>query len=42
MLVTYLYTTKPTPDFYATSYNGKLIKLTPMNAPNYSSTPLIQ
>ncbi len=37
----YLYITRPMPDFYATSSDGKLVKLNSMEAPNYSNTSLI-
>lgn len=42
LMILYLYITRPQPDFYATSIDGKLVQLTPMETPNYSSKPLIQ
>lgn len=42
LLIIYLFMTRPQPDFYATSMDGKLIQLTPLDTPNYSSKPLIQ
>lgn len=42
LIVMYLVISQPTPDFYATSSDGKLVMLTPMESPNYSSTPLIK
>lgn len=32
-LLVYLYFQQPSPDFYATSMDGKLIQLTPLNTP---------
>lgn len=42
LMIIYLEIVRPTPDFYATSNDGKLVPLTPMETPNYSSKPLIQ
>lgn len=42
VLVVYLFIKWPSPDFYASSNDGKLIPLTPMSTPNYSHEPLIQ
>lgn len=42
LLIVYLFMMRPQPDFYATSMDGKLIQLTPLDTPNYSSKPLIQ
>ena len=33
---------RPDPNYYATSNSGKLVKLTPLDSPNYSHTPLIE
>ena len=41
LLIIYLYIQRPQPDFYATSMDGKLIQLAPLDTPNYSSKPLI-
>jgi len=41
LLIVYVYIQRPLPDFYATSMDGKLIQLTPLDTPNYSSQPLI-
>jgi intracellular multiplication protein IcmL len=40
-IILYLYIAWPLPDFYATSMDGKLILLKPLDTPNYSSKPLI-
>jgi hypothetical protein len=40
-LIIYLYITRPEPDYYATSMDGKLMLLNPLNAPNYTDKPLI-
>lgn len=42
VLIVYLYITRPIPNFYATSMDGKLIQLVPLDKPNYSSKPLIE
>lgn len=42
ILDVYLYLTTPLPTFYATSSDGKLMPLQPLDSPNYSNTPLIQ
>lgn len=36
-----LYIKQPSPDFYATSMDGKLVQLIPLGTPNYSDKPLI-
>jgi intracellular multiplication protein IcmL len=41
LFILYLYIARPIPDFYATSMDGKLVLLTPLDTPNYSSKPLI-
>ncbi len=41
LFILYLYIIRPVPDFYASSMDGKLVQLMPLNTPNYSSTPLI-
>lgn len=38
----YLYIQRPEPNFYATSKDGKLVRLAPLVQPNYSKTPLIE
>jgi hypothetical protein len=40
--IIYFYVSRPSPDFYASGSDGKLIHLTPMSTPNYSHTPLIK
>jgi hypothetical protein len=40
--VVYVYLQRTIPAYYATSSDGKLVPLTPLNSPNYSNTPLIQ
>ncbi len=42
LAIIYIYISRQPPDFYATSYDGKLVSLTPLETPNYSSKPLIQ
>lgn len=42
LLLLYLYIQRPTPDFYATSSDGKLVPLVPLDSPNYSHVPLIE
>lgn len=42
LLIFYLYLTRQPPAFYATSSDGKLVSLVPLDAPNYSDKPLIQ
>lgn len=42
LIVIYLYIQREEPSYYATSSDGKLARLTPLDAPNYSKTPLIQ
>jgi len=42
LAIFYIYVQRPLPDFYASSSDGKLTQLTPLNTPNYSNTPLIQ
>lgn len=37
----YLHSSRPVPSFYATTYDGKLIRLTPMNEPNLSTNALL-
>lgn len=39
--IVYLYGQRTIPAYYATSSDGKLVPLSPMEAPNYSSSPLI-
>jgi intracellular multiplication protein IcmM len=41
LLLLYVYINRPERTFYATCYDGKLMQLQPLDAPNYSSTPLI-
>jgi intracellular multiplication protein IcmL len=41
-VLVFLYMHRPVPDFYATSMNGELSKLAPMDAPNNRSEPLVQ
>lgn len=38
----FVYMSRSLPDFYASSSNGTLASLTPMDTPNYSHAPLIQ
>ncbi|ASQ45262.1 type IVB secretion system protein IcmM/DotJ [Legionella clemsonensis] len=42
LLIYYIHFNQPEPDFYATSGITPPIQLTPLNAPNYSSTPLLE
>jgi len=42
MMVVYFYMVQPSPDFYATSVDGKLTPLNSMDTPNYSNKPLIE
>jgi intracellular multiplication protein IcmM len=42
LAIYYAHFNTPEPDFYATSGIAPPIKLTPLNAPNYSSTPLLE
>ena len=40
-VIIYLYMQRTIPAYYATSSDGKLVPLSPLEAPNYSSSPLI-
>ena len=41
-LILYVYLTRPASVYYASSEDGTLTRITPLNSPNYSNTPLIQ
>lgn len=38
----YLFIQREEPNYYATSNDGKLVRLAPLEHPNYSKTPLIE
>lgn len=42
IVIFYIYITRPEPEFYATSSNGNIAPVTPLNHPNYSHEPLIK
>lgn len=41
LLLILLVFSRPEPDYYATSSNGKITQLKSLDTPNYSNTPLI-